>query len=66
MFAFAWTISTYQTIKSVILLLFLLGEVLAKECLNEISHKHKYPFAFYCYHTVLDLLPAYMGIFSCS
>lgn len=39
MFVFAWTISIYQTIKSVIFLLFLLGEMLAKECLNEISHK---------------------------
>lgn len=39
MFAFAWNISIYQTIKSVIFLLFLLGEMLAKECLNEIPRK---------------------------
>lgn len=35
-FAFAWTI-IYQTINSVLFLMFLVGKMLAEECLNEMS-----------------------------
>jgi len=49
-FAFAWALSTYQTVNSVLFLLFLLGEILAKECLNEFSYNPTLPNPYSLYN----------------